>query len=259
MIILTKYEMNHLISISNMFTQEIIDQRDILKQFIFNLQIWIWEIKDIDLMTTVFVHKSYAADYMADLEFNERLEFLWDWVLWAIVNKLLFLHYKDAPESKLTLLKIWLVREETLAELARDINIWDRIFLWKWEKRQLWAQKDSILSDAVEALIWFLYIDWWIEVVENFLTKYLFPKLEQLSKREGKSYKSLMQENIQKIHKQLPEYQTQIHETDDWWNPLYYKAILSINWKILGEWIAKNKKRAQEAAAKQAYESNALK
>ena len=59
-----------------MFTQEIIDQRDTLKEYIFSLDIGIQKIHDIDLMTTVFVHKSYAADYMTDLHFNERLEFL---------------------------------------------------------------------------------------------------------------------------------------------------------------------------------------
>jgi len=69
----------------------------------------------------VFIHKSFSADYKNIYVHNERLEFLGDGILGAIINKFLFLKHPEMPESELTLYKIALVREENLALVARDI------------------------------------------------------------------------------------------------------------------------------------------
>lgn len=241
-----------------MFTKEVLEQKERLQKYILDLDVGLTDIQDIDMMLTVFLHKSYAADFVEKTSFNERLEFLGDGILWAVVNKLLFQKYKEAPESKLTLLKIGLVREETLAQVARDINLGQYIFLWKWEKKQQWEEKNSILSDALEALLGFLYVDAWTDAVEKFIIKYLFPKLEEISQREWKSYKSIIQEYAQKHFKVLPVYETDDYEKDDKWNTTSYRSQVFINEDRMGVWFAKNKKKSQEAAAKDAYHSNHL-
>ena len=234
------------------------ERKDDFIQYIKWLDIGIDKVNDVDMLLTVFTHKSYAADFVEKIPFNERLEFLWDGILGAIVNKLLFQGFSEAPESKLTLLKIWLVREETLAQVARDINLGQYIFLWKWERKQQWDQKNSILSDALEALLWYLYLDLWTKVVENFIIKYLFSKLHEIAQREGKSYKSIIQEYAQKHYKVLPDYKTTEAEVDEKGNVTSYRSQVFVNGECVGTWFAKNKKKSQEAAAKDAYHSNHL-
>jgi ribonuclease-3 len=106
-----------------------------------------------------FIHKSFAADYKDIIYHNERLEFVGDGILGAVINKLLFLDHPEMPESELTLYKIALVREEILAEVARDIKLDEMLFISKGEEKTQGRKKDSILSDGVEALIGFLYIE----------------------------------------------------------------------------------------------------
>ena len=88
---------------------------------------WLWidatKIKNVDLFLVAFMHKSYAADFKVITSHNERLEFLWDSILWACVAKLLFVNHPEMSESMMTLYKIALVREETLAEAAKKIKL----------------------------------------------------------------------------------------------------------------------------------------
>ena len=82
-------------------------------------------------MLLAFVHKSYAADYKDTVNHNERLEFVGDGILGAVINKLLFLRHKEMAESNMTLYKIALVREEILAEIAKDIKLDSMVFISK--------------------------------------------------------------------------------------------------------------------------------
>ncbi len=104
-------------------------------------------------MLLAFIHKSYAADYKDTFTHNERLEFVGDGILGAVINKLLFINHPQMPESELTLYKIALVREEILAEVAKEINLNDIVFISKGEEKMQGRQKDSILSDTLEALM----------------------------------------------------------------------------------------------------------
>lgn len=241
-----------------MFTQESKQAIPTLMKYLQDLDISCDTVSDQELLLTAFIHKSYASDFTRSLVHNERLEFLGDGILWAIVNKLLFIQFAHMQESQLTLLKIGLVREETLADVAREIHLGKYIFLGKGEKKQKGEKKDSILSDTLEALLWFLYIDKGEWSVERFIVKYIFPKLKEVAQRKGKSYKSLVQEFVQKKYKTLPVYQTIEHDLAASGIAETYKTSLYINERKVSEGIAKNKKKSQEAAAKQAYETNAL-
>ncbi len=91
---------------------------------------------DADLLLQAFTHKSFSADTPdAQIPHSERLEFFGDSILGARVAEELFLAYPHLPESKLTLAKIYLVKEYTLAQTARSLGIGEYIRLGNGESR----------------------------------------------------------------------------------------------------------------------------
>ena len=146
-------------SIGGQNSQIVQSKKSAILSYLQKLWIAVAQIQNEEMMLQTFVHKSFAADYK-DLRYhNERLEFVGDGILWAIINKQLFLHHPEMPESELTLYKIALVREEILAEVARDVDLASVLLVSKWEERSEGRKKDSILSDALEALIGFVYVE----------------------------------------------------------------------------------------------------
>ena len=236
-----------------MFDQVLKKKKDIIV-YLKSLWIPIRKIQDEDLLMLAFVHKSYAADYKDIITHNERLEFVGDGILGAVINKLLFLKHPEMAESDLTLYKIALVREEILAEIAKDIKLNEIVFISKWEEKMQGRQKDSILSDALEALIGYLYIDLGIDITQQFIEKYIYTKMEKIGKKPVKSYKTMIQEIVQKQHKVVPEYKDIEHKKDEKGNITEYKSEIYIVGKKVSEWFGSNKKKAQEEAAKNCYE-----
>ncbi len=224
-----------------------------------SLGIPVSKIKNKDLLLLAFIHKSFAADYKDTFTHNERLEFVWDGILGAIINKLLFVQHQDMEESELTLYKIALVREEILAEVAKDIKLNEMVFISKGEEKMQWRNKSSILSDSLEALIWYIYIDLGVDVVEKFIKKHIYSKMTQIAKSQIKSHKSMIQELVQKEHKIVPEYRDSEYKQDGKGNTTQYKSEIYVLWKKIGEGFGSNKKKAQEDAAKNYYTNTGLK
>lgn len=229
---------------------EVIKQKSQIKTYLQWLHIPVQEIQDEELMMLACIHKSYAADFKDTFTHNERLEFVGDGILGAIINKLLFLNHPQMPESELTLYKIALVREEILAEVAKDIKLNEIVFISKGEEKNQGRQKDSILSDALEALIGYLYIDLGFDATEQFVTRYIYSKLPGIEKSPVKSYKTMIQEYIQKEHKIIPEYRDSEETIDEKGNVVVYKSEIYVLGKKISEWLGSNKKKAQEEAAK---------
>lgn len=236
-----------------MLPKQVLDKKDQLFDYLKSLWIDIDQVKDENLLMQAFVHKSFAADFKTIWDHNERLEFLWDWVLWAAICKFLFIDHPEMEESDMTLYKIALVREETLADVARNIKLWQQVLISKWEEKMQWRKKDSILSDALEALIWYIYIDLWYDVAEAFIKKHVYSMYEHVDKSPVQSYKTMAQEITQKQYKQIPEYKDSDHETDNRWNVTLYRSEFFILWKKQSEGFGQNKKKAQEDAAKNFY------
>jgi ribonuclease-3 len=138
-------------------------------------------------------------------------------------------------ESDLTLYKIALVREEILAEIAKDIKLNEIVFISKGEEKMEGRQKNSILSDALEALMGYIYIDLGTPVVEDFIKKYVYSKLTSIEKHPVKSYKTMVQEIVQKKHKFVPEYRDSEYEKDEKGNTLMYKSEIYVLEKKMSE------------------------
>ena len=125
--------------------EEVKEKEKILIDYLVNLGIQREKIKNTNLLLTAFIHKSYAADFKEITAHNERLEFVGDGILGAVITKMLFTNFPWMEESGMTLYKIALVREETLAEAAKDIALNQHIFVSKGEEKMQGTEKETIL------------------------------------------------------------------------------------------------------------------
>jgi len=218
--------------------------------------LWLWlSIEDVDqeLLLQALTHKSFSADTPdEDIPHNERLEFLWDSLLGARVAEDLFTLYPGIPESKLTLAKIYLVKEWTLADVARQIELGTYIRLGNWERRSGGDEKDAVLSDTLEALIAYLYLVHGREAIASFIKKYIMSQLKDLTQLPWKSWKSILQEFVQKRYKQVPVYIDVEDEVEASGNVLRFLTHVQVNWKHIASWTWQSKKKAQEVAAEKA-------
>ncbi len=221
-----------------------------LEQYIKSLGIT-KEIKNKDLCITAFLHKSFSADYNNSLPHNERLEFLGDAILGATIAKHLYLDHPEWAESKMSLYKIALVREDILATVAREINLWKQLFVSKGEEKNNGRNKNSILSDALESLIGYFFLDMGSNTAEDFILRYIYSHIDHISHSSTKSYKTKLQEIIQKQFKIIPEYKETLHSQEN--NNQIYKSEIYVFDVKKSEWFGTSKKKAQEAAAEKLY------
>jgi ribonuclease-3 len=147
------------------------------------------------------------------------------------------------------------VREETLALVAKEIDLWKHILVSKGEQKSQGREKAAILSDTLEAVIGYLFIEWGYDAAQAFVLEYIYKYISDIGKLlPVKSYKARIQEHSQQLYKKLPVYTQTEHKIEETGNVLQYKSVLSINDQKVSEWIAQSKKKAQEAAAKKFWE-----
>lgn len=200
-------------------------------------------------------HKSYAKEQSKAVAHNQRLEFLGDSVLGLVIAGALYQDHPDYDEAQLTLFKISLVREECLYQVAKHIHLDRIIVIWIGEEKKWWRDNPAILGDGLEALIGYIYLDFWFDVARKFVLDYVYSQKSKIELVGSKSRKSLLQEHIQWLYKVLPVYIDTEHERDDARNYIIYKSTVMLDNQILAVGYGTNKKKAQEDAAKQAMET----
>lgn len=132
-----------------------------------------------DLLSHALIHSSYANERkMTKERNNERLEFLGDAVLELVTSTYLYQTYEKEPEGKLTKLRASLVCEPTLAMCARDISLGSYLLLSKGEDMTGGRERDSILSDAFEAVIGAIYLDQGLDAARQFIEVHLLKDVE---------------------------------------------------------------------------------
>ncbi|MEZ5558354.1 MAG: ribonuclease III [Pseudomonadales bacterium] len=159
-----------------------------------------YRFADPGLLEQALTHKSFARDH------NERLEFLGDAVLGYVVAQRLFEARPGAAEDELTLLRASLVRRETLAELATELDVGSFLRLGVGERRSGGHKRKSILADALEALIGAVHLDGGIEAARALVLALLEPRLQALDPETLKDSKTRLQELLQGRNLPLPEY-----------------------------------------------------
>ncbi len=167
-----------------------------------------YTFNDIALLDISLIHSSYANEN-PDLtgEDNERLEFLGDAVLQLCISDILIAQFPDYAEGQLSKIRAAMVNEHLLAGLAREYRIGDYLLLGKGEDHSGGRDKDSLLGDAVEAILGAIYLDGGYEEVLLFI-RAIFQSLvnERVESPLYVDYKSLLQETSQGRFKLMPHY-----------------------------------------------------
>lgn len=162
---------------------------------------WGLEFKNKQLFLTALTHRSMGAKN------NERLEFLGDSILGFVVAEKIHEMFPTASEGVLSRLRASLVNQSALADLARKHNVGDYLILGTGELKSGGFRRDSILSDAIEAIIGALFKDQGIEVCRQWVLDLLDEKFENLSLENWqKDPKTQLQELMQSQKMDLPEY-----------------------------------------------------
>jgi len=209
------------------------------------------------LLTTALSHRSSLNEKVqagtTATESNERLEFLGDAVLELAVTLYLYERHPDEDEGKLTVYRSALVRTETLAALARELQLNDQMYLSKGEELGGGRDNDSLLADLMEAVIGALYLDQGFEVVQQFLAQHLYPKFDQiLADKSYKDQKSYLQETVQAKGFPTPVYKLLEAVGPD--HDKEFTVAVLVGEQTLGVGKGHSKQIAQQAAAKAALE-----
>lgn len=190
----------------------------------------------------------------AHSENNERLEFLGDAVLGFVIAEQLYHKFTGADEGVLSRLRASLVNQTTLAELARSFQLGDALILGSGELKSGGYRRDSILSDALEALIGALLLDQGMDACRRFILQLFTDRIEGLSLEDWKKDpKTRLQEAMQACGQELPSYQLmsvagQPHDQ----NFRVSCQVSLIN--TPSEGLGSSRKRAEQAAAEQMLE-----
>jgi ribonuclease-3 len=212
------------------------------------------KFKNPYLLNQALVHRSYLNETTdKKLASNERLEFLGDAILSLIVSEWLYQNFPDYSEGTLTNLRSHLVKTETLAKIASQLQVGQYLLLSRGEKESGGQKNPSLLANTLEAIIGAVFLDQGLQAAEKLVKKNLKPLLEGLIEAgEFKDYKSLLQEKIQAKTRQTPVYKT-IKEVGPDHAKIFTVGVYSQG-KLLAKAIGKSKKEAEEQAAGQALE-----
>ncbi|SKA92231.1 RNAse III [Caloramator quimbayensis] len=206
------------------------------------------------ILDLALTHSSFANEHPSILNHNERLEFLGDSVLSMIVSEYLYKKYKDKQEGKLSRIRASVVCESSLSEMARKIMINKYISIGKGEELTGGRNKDSLLADALEAVIAAIYIDSGYEAAKNFVLNFLKDKIDAVSKDEiFNDYKSKLQEYLQKRQDCLIKYN--LLSESGLPHDKTFEIEVQIDGKSSGKGKGKSKKEAEQRAAKQALKN----
>ena len=213
------------------------------------------KFKNISNYILAFIHRSLVnekPDFAPN--HNERLEFLGDAVLELIITDNLFTDFPKKTEWELTDIRSALVRWRNLAEIWKKLNLSEFLMLWRWEELGWGRNNNYLLANTLEAIIWAIYLDFWITWAKSFIDTHIYSTLNEiLTNKLTKDFKTLIQELAQAEYDITPNYEV-INESWPDHNKLFIMWIYLNDKKIWeGKWTSK--KKAQENAAKNAFNS----
>ncbi len=207
----------------------------------------------LELLNQAFSHRSHANEAGNGVDNNERLEFLGDSVLGLVVAEYLYISLSDRPEGELARIKSFVVSEDSLALIARAIRIDNFILIGKGEEHSGGRRKKAILADALEAVIGALFLDSGFKAAKRFVLRHIVPEIQKvLEDRHRKDYKTLLQELVQKRFRVYPQYNL-VKKTGPDHDKTFWIEV-TVEGKRYGPGSGKNKKEAEQAAAREAWE-----
>lgn len=208
-----------------------------------------YEFQNKNLITLALTHSSYANEkHQGGLANNERLEFLGDAVLELISSEFLFLNNRKMHEGELTRLRASLVCEPTLAECAREMGLGNYLLLGKGEDMTGGRQRDSILSDAMEAIIGAIYLDSGFASAKEHIYRFILSDIEH--KKLFFDSKTILQEMVQGKWEEALSYRLLKEDGPD--HNKTFTAAVYLGSRQLAQGSGRTKKASEQAAAYEA-------
>ena len=206
-----------------------------------------YQFHDRRLLERAMTHKSYINEaHMEKYESNERLEFLGDAVLELVTSEFLFQDEAKFPEGELTRMRASIVCEPALAFCARQLDLGGYLRLGKGEEATGGRNRDSLTSDALEALIGAIYMDGGFTNAKEFIHKVVLSALE--NKKLLFDSKTILQEVVQaRFRDQRVTYRLMEEEGPD--HDKSFRTAVCIGDEIYGTGTGHTKKRAEQEAA----------
>ena len=205
-----------------------------------------YEFHNLNFLETALTHRSYSSEY--GLKYcNERMEFLGDSVLSAVVSEYLYNKYSDDNEGKLSQIKAQIVSAKSLSSWAKKVKLDKFILISKSEDSNFARQRDSLLCDSFEAIVGAIYLDSGFETAKKFINKFLSDQQTV----ELTDYKTSLQELVQAQFQTLPEYRVVKEYGPD--HDKKFEIAVFIEGKQFGFGRGSSKKEAEQNSAKQAY------
>lgn len=207
-----------------------------------------YTFKDQSMLVRALTHRSAGARH------NERLEFLGDSLLSMVIADALFHRFPKVNEGDMSRMRATLVREKTLAELAREFELGEYLILGPGELKSGGFRRESILADAVEALIGAVYLDADIEQMQAMLLTWYDKRLNAIQPGiEQKDPKTRLQELLQGKRKPLPTYSV-VNVVGEAHNQKFtvHCQIEGIPEPVIG--LGTSRRKAEQSAAEHALE-----
>jgi ribonuclease-3 len=206
------------------------------------------EFDSPELLTMALTHRSAGSKN------NERLEFLGDSIINHIVADALYQRFPRAKEGDMSRMRASLVKGDTLAEMARELQLGDYLLLGHGERKSGGYRRSSILADALEALAGAVLLDAGYERCRDCVLRWFDSRLDQLSAGAAdKDAKTLLQEYLQGRGNPLPEYELVAVEGDDHDQQFSVACRLSKP-QLVVEGSGRSRRKAEQAAARDALQ-----
>jgi ribonuclease III len=204
-----------------------------------------------EVLELAFTHRSYAYETGITTT-NERLEFLGDSVLGLIVTDELYLKYPDLDESRLSPLRSGIVNMRALADIARTLELGKYIRLGKGEEVTNGGDKNSLLADALEALIGAIYLELGFHKTTEVVNVLIKETLENaMAKGAGLDGKTALQELVAAQGKGSLEYVVSETGPD---HDKSFTAVAMVAGSAIAEGLGKSKREAEQSAARTAFD-----
>lgn len=208
---------------------------------------------NLPVYQTAFTHRSFLNETKEPVESNERLEFLGDSVLSLVTSSFLFKARPQDKEGDLTNLRAYIVKTESLAKVAKELNLGHFLRLSRGEEASSGRENPQILANTYEAVLGAVFLDLGIDAARKFVQQTLLPSFEkEIKKGAPRDPKSQLQEIVQSKFQVSPKYRVISTFGPD--HAKEFKVGVFLDGKKIGEGCGSSKQQAEEESAKQALE-----
>jgi ribonuclease III len=207
-----------------------------------------------ELGLAALTHKSYCNEHRGDpTADNERLEFLGDAVVDLAVSHRLMERFPAADEGELSKLRALIVNEDALARIARELRVGELLRMGRGEELTGGRDKSSVLADALEAVIAAVYLTQGLSGAMAVVDRHFADALAGVAEgRSGDDYKTRLQELMQSQGRLTPRYRVVAEEGPD--HAKTFEVEVSVGGELFGRATGRNKKEAEQAAARKTLE-----